>query len=153
MPVVRVEEVLNSEIENVWNTLRAVERYPLLMDPVKSIVVVEKGENFAISEWEVVLKGSLLKWLERAEFFPDEYRIQYSQVDGDLQWLRGFWKLRSLSPDVTEAILEIDFEIGIPILQDMLNPIAERALGENARLMLLSLESERQALVSSASAQ
>jgi ribosome-associated toxin RatA of RatAB toxin-antitoxin module len=139
MPVVRVEETLQSNIEDVWKTLRDVERYPALMEPVRSLRVFERGPSATISDWEVVLRGSILKWRERAEFFPDEYRIQYNQLEGDLEWMKGFWKLRALSATMTEAILEIDFEIGIPILQDMLNPIAERALSYNARLMLRSL--------------
>ena len=39
--------------------------------------------------------------------------------------------------------LHVDFDIGIPLLADMLNPIARTALEDNAVLMLRALERPR----------
>jgi hypothetical protein len=39
-------------------------------------------------------------------------------------------------------VLSVRFDIGIPMLSEMINPVAERAIKENSRLMLASLSSE-----------
>jgi hypothetical protein len=36
--------------------------------------------------------------------------------------------------------LNVDFDIGIPLLADMLNPVASAALRENSQQMLAALE-------------
>jgi hypothetical protein len=38
--------------------------------------------------------------------------------------------------------LSVYFDIGIPMLSEMLNPVAERAVRDNSRNMLLSIASE-----------
>ncbi|MNY71707.1 hypothetical protein D3C86_2101090 [compost metagenome] len=52
--------------------------------------------------------------------------------------------------NLTRAVLSIRFEIGIPMLREMLDPIAERALIENSRLMLRSLNAKTPALAATA---
>jgi coenzyme Q-binding protein COQ10 len=139
MPTLEVSERVRAPIDKVWATVCAVEAYPQLMKPVRDVRVLEDGDNWAITAWEVELKGSILKWTEREERDPKTYRVAYHQVDGDLELFRGGWALTRISDDVTEAKLVVEFEIGIPMLRDMLNPVATRALTDNARIMLLSL--------------
>jgi ribosome-associated toxin RatA of RatAB toxin-antitoxin module len=140
MPRLKVTEVLDAPIESVWELICDLDAYPRIMEPVRSITVLESGKDWSIAEWEVELKGSILRWTEREDRHPRDYRVVYEQVDGDLEVLQGHWQLREVGGGNTEATLEIEFEIGIPMLRDMLNPIAERALRDNARIMLRSLQ-------------
>lgn len=142
MPLVEVNVRLYAPVHEVWSLLRDLSNYPRLMEPVHALDIIEDGADWTIAEWEVELKGSMLKWIEREERFPQEYKINFQQISGDLEKFEGYWKLESLSSLVTQASLKIDFEIGIPMLKDMLEPIAEKALRENAKKMLLSLAPE-----------
>lgn len=139
MPNIEVKEFINAPIQSVWNVISDVEGYPSIMDSVKKIEVIENLENHIVAKWEVELKGSLLRWTEREELYPSTYRIEFHQIDGDLECFDGYWQLHEFSPGITEAILMINFEIGIPMLKEMLDPVASRALKENSRKMLLSL--------------
>ncbi|MEH2500344.1 ribosome-associated toxin RatA of RatAB toxin-antitoxin module [Bradyrhizobium sp. AZCC 1678] len=139
MPKIDVQETLNSSVEQVWKLICDLEAYPKLMEPVRAVKVLSSKGHESIVEWEVELKGSILRWTETEERKPEEYRITYEQLQGDLEMLRGYWLLRPLENGRTEALLQIEFEIGIPMLRDMLNPIAVRALSDNARVMLRSL--------------
>jgi ribosome-associated toxin RatA of RatAB toxin-antitoxin module len=141
MPRIKVTEILDAPIKDVWELICDLDSYPRIMNPVRSITVLSSGKDWTIAEWEVELKGSILRWTEREDRYPKNYRVEYEQVDGDLEMLQGHWELRETDAGRrTEATLEIEFEIGIPMLRDMLNPIAERALSENARIMLRSLQ-------------
>jgi ribosome-associated toxin RatA of RatAB toxin-antitoxin module len=143
MPRIKVTEILDAPIKDVWELICDLDSYPRIMDPVRSIKILSKGKDWTLVGWEVELKGSILRWTEREDRYPQNYRVVYEQVDGDLEMLQGHWELREIDGNRTEATLEIEFEIGIPMLRDMLNPIAERALRENARIMLRSLQPVR----------
>ncbi|MGH8972970.1 MAG: type II toxin-antitoxin system RatA family toxin [Acidimicrobiia bacterium] len=139
MPTVEVTQRLAAPVEDVWRLVCAVEDYPRFMEPVRSVRVLSHGPNWSVHAWEVVLKGSVLTWVERQERDDGAHHVAYHQLDGDLEVFDGFWRLRALSPTATEAILVVRFEIGIPMLRTMLDPVAERAIRQNARAMLLSL--------------
>lgn len=140
MPVVDVEEIIASDIEAVWALIADVESYSTYMEPVQSVRTLQRQENSCLVEWEVLLKGSLLKWTERETRMPERQRIEFVQTEGDLEVFRGFWQLEKIADRVTKARLCIEFEIGIPMLRDMLDPVAERALRDNSRTMLRSLD-------------
>jgi ribosome-associated toxin RatA of RatAB toxin-antitoxin module len=139
MPRVAVEEVVRSNIQLVWNLIKDKESYSSYMDPVRSVEIIESNDEFMIAEWDVLLKGSVLKWREKDIHIEDKYRIEFEQIEGDLESFEGYWQLAQISENEVLATLIIDFEIGIPMLRDMLDPVAERALRENAMTMLRSL--------------
>lgn len=140
MPVVEVVERIHADIDSVWRLVCDVDGYPGFMEPVQSVTtLVKEGDESTVS-WEVLLKGSTLKWTEREHRHPDRYRVDFAQLDGDLERFSGYWQLAAAGDGVTDAALYIDFEIGIPMLRDMLNPVAVKALRENSTTMLKSLE-------------
>ena len=144
MPVVRVTERLQVPEEVVWNLVCDLESYPKLMDSVVSIGIVSEtpgpgGTVDTIADWEIVLKGSILKWRENDHRDPAARRVTYSQVSGDMERFQGFWQVNKITDEITEAILEVDFEIGIEMLRPMLEPVAVRAVHRNSTEMLRSL--------------
>ena len=139
MPLVEVHERLPAAVEDVWALVTDVEAYPRLMEPVRSLEVLERGPSHKVTAWEVVLKGSILAWTEYEEHHPARYRLDYHQVEGDLDEFDGYWQLDRVDDRTTDAVLLVRFEIGIPMLREMLDPVAERAIRENSRKMLRSL--------------
>lgn len=139
MPTVEVVQALAAPIDEVWALICDVRAYPRLMEPVRALDVVDDNGDQITTAWEIELKGSILKWTEHEQRDAENYTISYHQLDGDLQEFDGFWRLRALSATTTEATLLVRFEIGIPMLREMLNPVAERAIRKNSREMLLSL--------------
>lgn len=141
MPEIIVKERIEEPIAKVWELVKNIEDYPKFMKPVRAVKVLSRRGDVTDAEWEVELKGSLLCWSERETCFPDDHRIEFAQIEGDLEKFEGYWDLKAVSPRATEVELRVDFEIGIPMLRDMLNPVAEKALRENAITMLRSFHS------------
>jgi coenzyme Q-binding protein COQ10 len=137
--LVEVTEVTPLPIEQVWNVVNDVESYPRLMDHVRSLEVLERGPNFRVTAWEVDLKGCVMRWVEREEIDPERYRIEYRQTKGDLAVFEGYWQLQQLPDQTCQTMLSVQFDIGIPMLSEMLNPIAERTIRDNSQKMLNSL--------------
>ena len=142
MPFVEVAETIAAPVQRVWEVVNDVEAYPRLMEHVHELRIVERGDNYRLLEWVVELKGCVMRWIEREDLQPDRYRIEYRQIEGELAEFDGFWQLEPRGDSMTNVILTVHFEIGIPMLAEMLNPVAERAIRDNSRNMLLSLATE-----------
>ncbi|EMN82520.1 polyketide cyclase/dehydrase [Leptospira interrogans serovar Grippotyphosa str. UI 12764] len=114
------------------------------MPSVQKVSIISNNLNDTEVDWEVILKGSLLKWREFEQRFPDNFIMKFNQLSGDLDKFDGYWKLEKITENDTNANLYIDFEIGIPMLKDMLDPVATKSLTENANEMLNSLNEKVQ---------
>ena len=145
MPHVRVDLSIDADIDDVWHTVCGVEAYPQYMDNVRTVRVLEDEGDTRVTSWSVFLKGSILEWTESEEIHAAERRIDFHQLDGDLELFNGYWQLSEEAGGATRVELDIEFEIGIPLLAQMLNPVAGRALHDNSEQMLRGLE--RKALV------
>jgi coenzyme Q-binding protein COQ10 len=143
MPTVQVREVIPRNINDTWNMICDFEKYPNLMEPVRNLRILDKKGNTLISEWEVNLKGSILKWTESDTKLPEKYRIEFTQMDGDLEQFNGYWQLSEMADTQTEVFLYTNFEIGIPMLRDMLDPVAKLAIEENSQTMLRAFGEQR----------
>ena len=144
MPVVTVTERLLVPEQRVWDLVCDLESYPKLMESVVSIGIVSEtpqpdGTVDTIADWEIVLKGSILKWRERDHRDPAARRVTYSQVSGDMERFQGRWQVTRVTDEITQAELVVDFEIGIEMLRPMLEPVAVRAVHRNSTEMLRSL--------------
>jgi len=141
MPEVKIDLEVRAPIDRVWNTVLDIERYQDSMDTVRSVRVVEQSsDQRRTAAWSVLLKGSILEWEEEEDIDVRAYTVVFKQLRGDLDHFDGRWVLEALSPERTKVVFEVDFEIGIPMLAEMLNPVAQRSLQENCTEMLQGIE-------------
>jgi ribosome-associated toxin RatA of RatAB toxin-antitoxin module len=141
MPDVHLDITVEAPIERVWNTILDVERYPESMETVRYVrVVKELGDSSRRVAWSVLLKGSILEWEEQEEIDPIARRVVFKQLQGDLEHFDGDWSLEDLGSERTKVLFKVSFEIGIPMLAEMLNPVAQRSLRENSIEMLRGIE-------------
>jgi coenzyme Q-binding protein COQ10 len=141
MPLVTVVEVMPAPVNRVWEVVNDIESFPRLMKHVRSVQVTERGPNYRVSAWEVELKGCIMRWTEREEISAAQHRIDYHQVEGEMETFEGCWQLEPETYETTRVMLSVQFNIGIPMLCQMLNPICERAIRDSSQGMLLSLAS------------
>lgn len=149
MPVVTVEVAVRAPFRLVWSAVVDISSYPSYMENVRSVTIHEattaEGRR---SSWSVLLKGSVLEWVEDEVVDHDQMVVTFHQVDGDLEHLAGHWAVVEVADGTARVVLVVDFEIGIPLLADMLNPVAERALRENSKRMLREIEARATAILS-----
>ncbi|MDA5279766.1 MULTISPECIES: SRPBCC family protein [unclassified Streptomyces] len=141
MPLVQVEIPIAARPEDSWNAVIDVESYSSCMDSVQSVTIVDRtGPDERTTAWSVHLKGSVLEWVEAERLDHAARRFDFHQVSGDLAHFVGHWAVRPSEDGGSHVSLTVEFEIGIPLLADMLNPVAATALRENAEQMLQALE-------------
>lgn len=143
MPRVDVSVAMLAPAHEVWIAVSDVLSYPRFMDNVNHVNLVEElPDGSTLTSWSVVLKGSNLEWTERDVADHQNRRLEFAQTDGDLEQFEGVWSVTEPGDGTVVVRLECDFDIGIPLLADMLNPVAARALTENSEAMLRQIEAE-----------
>lgn len=143
MPIVTVTEDVTASPARVYDILSDMAAFPSFMKNVESVRILERGPGFTLSEWVTRLQGARFRWVERDEFFPEEGKITYRQIEGDLKVFQGHW---ALEPGLkgTRVTLQTEFEFGIPMLAALLNPVAKVTLKENARAMIRAVAGQSQ---------
>ncbi|KQV14662.1 MULTISPECIES: type II toxin-antitoxin system RatA family toxin [unclassified Kitasatospora] len=142
MPRVEVELPIAVPPDTVWAAVVDVERYPHCMASVDSVVITEQPDaRHRTTAWSVRLQGSVLRWTEAEVIDPAARRFDFRQLTGDLGEFVGHWAVDA-TPGGSLVTLHADFDIGIPLLAEMLNPIAAKALRENAEEMLAALRQQ-----------
>ena len=127
MPRVEVDQSIKAPWEDVWSTILDILAYPTFMENVEATAILDDDGVHRTSSWSVLLKGSVLEWTEAEVIDPGNGRITFNQVDGDLDVFDGHWQVDRVG-DETHVSMIVEFEIGIPLMADMLNPVAARAL-------------------------
>lgn len=106
------------------------EEYPAHCDAVRKVTMIEAGDATITSSWEVNFRRGILCWTERAVLQPAEGLISFEQVDGDVDEFSGFWSVEAAG-DRTRVRFFVEFDVGVPTLDHLLDPIAEEALYDN----------------------
>lgn len=147
MPEVSLDLDIRAPIDAVWAAVLDIERYPELMTNVVCVYIEEwEGPTTRRTEWGMIIKGATLVWRDREQIDHDAHTVDFTQVSGDLERFEGAWEVAQKEPALTHVRLRISFEIGVPLLADMLNPVAKRALYDNCAEMLEGVESQANVL-------
>jgi len=135
MPIVKIQHTTEAPADQVWRVLLDCEVFPSYMEEVLEVTILRQGSDNRLSRWLVLLKGSELNWEELEHINHTTRRIEFDQTEGDLAYFTGFWQVAETSRG-TNLELHVEFDIGIPLMADLLNPVATRALEDNSRAIL-----------------
>jgi ribosome-associated toxin RatA of RatAB toxin-antitoxin module len=122
--------VRSRQARDVFENVLRWERYPELAPHVESATVhTAYPASEGSSSWELHFRSGLLRWTEQDRFLPEQLEIHFQQTDGDFDSFTGSWRLTQDSDDVL-VHFEADFDFGIPSLEGILDPIADRVIRE-----------------------
>lgn len=141
MPDVLVTKKIQGNIDSAYSLISNMTAYPTFMPDLISVDLLERDGNSTITNWVSSVAGRKIQWTERDVFYPEQYRIEYEQIKGDLKVFRGYWQLTQEADGVLIA-LYVDFEFGIPMIAGMLNPLLKKTVRDNSENMLKCIEKE-----------
>ena len=144
MPLVCVERFVAGPPEAAYALAKDMESYPQFMKDVVELRVLERDGNAQVSAWVGRLQGKLMRWKER-DVFDDQHRvITYRQVEGDLKKFEGDWRFVAEGQG-TRVSLSVDFELGVPMLAGLLDPVARLVVRRNCEAMLEGIKARVEA--------
>ncbi len=126
-------------VEDVYAVLCDFECYPAHAPAVKSVRVTSSSNDGVLSSWEVMFRTGILRWTERDTFDPSTRTITFRQTEGDIEYFAGEWHVDEGADGATVVRFAADFDLGIPALSGLLEPIAERALRDNVQQIVAGL--------------
>lgn len=124
--------------EEVFAALRDFSAYPRLCPAVRGVQVQSQSEHEAISSWEVNFQAGILKWSERDQFDPVQRKISFDQLTGDIDQFSGVWRVAEAQAG-SRIHFDARFDLGLPMLADMLDPVAKKAIEDNIRSIVHGL--------------
>ena len=139
MPYIECTIDVHGDPAEAYEIAKRMEEYPKFMENLDYVLVVERGDGYTITDWQAKLEGRKFRWQEKDVFDDDNHTITYKQTVGDMKKFEGQW---SFVPegDITSITLTVDFEMGIPVLAALLNPIAKKAIKSNSDAMLEAIK-------------
>lgn len=139
MPFVERSLTMKADRQHIFQLVKRFEDFPQFMPDVKSLTVLETGDGWQESEWKVSIAGRSLRWTERDEFDEENMHIRYWQTGGDLKKFEGEWRFEP-EADGTRVVLTVDFDLGIPMLAALLEPVLIKAVQMNSDSMLQAIK-------------
>ena len=120
--------------DDVFSAVADFASYAAHTDTVREVVVTTVGGALE-SAWEVNFRNGVLAWTERDVVDLGARRIDFEQVDGDFVVFTGTW---AVEPDGDGSTVRFtaSFDLGMPSLAPMIDPIAVRALVESVQSIL-----------------
>ncbi|MCZ4611905.1 aromatase/cyclase [Streptomyces sp. Lzd4kr] len=127
-----------SEPATVYHRITDFRRYPELTDTVREVRVDALPDGSVVSDWTVSFRGGLMRWRERDTFAPDTLTLTFEQLSGDFQTFEGSWRCEPCEGG-TLVVFTASFDLGIPTLAEILDPVAESTLRTNIARILAGL--------------
>ncbi len=141
------EEIeINANQDTVFQVMLDLERFPEFMEDVKRITILEKDGNRKVSEWEAEIDGLVFKWQEEDIYYPQDYKLTYKLIKGDLDKFEGYWEIIRLSDNKSKLVLFLDFDLNIPTLKSLIMPTIKFKVKKNLALMLRAIKSRAESL-------
>lgn len=142
--------VVGMGADEVYERIHRFEDYPKHTRTVREVDVTESDEHGSQSKWEVNFRDGIMRWEEQDRFFPEERRIQFEAIGGDLDMFVGSWSVEA-ADDGAVITFQAEFDLGLSTLNDMVEPIADEALRETIDQILVGLTDGRSKVVEGAS--
>jgi ribosome-associated toxin RatA of RatAB toxin-antitoxin module len=136
-----VAKVSLCSAEEIYPILCNFDSYPNNSQAVHSVTSQVLSDGRTISTWEVDFRGGVMSWTEEDVFDPSNYTISFNQIEGDVEHFSGQWKVQNQEDDCLILFLA-EFDMGIPSLSQILDPIAIQALQENITAIIRGLFGE-----------
>ncbi len=139
MPTVTVRaSAPATDADRVFATICDFARYPAHTPSVREVEVRPVAPGVVDSTWSVEFRSGLLRWSERDHIDQDRRVITFAQTSGDFDTFTGSWTVEQDGLD-TRIAFSADFDLGMPTLAPIIDPIAASTLVENLQVILRGL--------------
>ncbi|WP_162958560.1 type II toxin-antitoxin system RatA family toxin [Nocardia yunnanensis] len=126
--------------EAVFALIEDFGRYPeVVPNVIESLSVTVADDGARYSEWAVRFHGGILKWRERDDVSIAADRIEFRQIVGDFAELAGSWRVGTTPEGEVRVSIVASFDLGMPDVATILDPIALAAFDETMRTLLTTL--------------
>jgi ribosome-associated toxin RatA of RatAB toxin-antitoxin module len=141
---VATEAILKGKVrkEFAWKIISDYSRYEVFMENVDKVNVLERTASVGKSEWFVTVEEAPLKWVERDYYDEDNYELRFESIDGDFENINGKWKVEDFQNEGIKIYFSIDYNLGIPVIEEVLGHILKDKMKTNIDSMIHAIKEE-----------
>ena len=145
MPRIESSVIINGDVEKTYALAKNVEAFPEFMPDVKSVTVLERGEdgNSVLTEFVGIVKEfkTTLKWVEEDHWDDRAKTCRFKLRKGDFKSYSGEWTFEPLD-GATKFTSVLDFEYDIPMIGPLLKALVARKMQQNIDGMLRAIKQQ-----------
>lgn len=142
MPAVRVETLVPvADADFVFARISDFPRYADHTHAVREIRVEQAADGAVVSDWSVNFRNGVMRWQEIDRIDPIARTVEFDQLKGDFVGFSGSWRVEQVGADVTLRF-DAEFDLGMPSLAPIIDPIAAHALRDNIEAIIRGLLGE-----------
>lgn len=118
---VKSEIILEPDIRKkiIWKNLSDLHSFNGFIPGVDKIRIVSQSNTECKSEWYISIDGAPFSWLEIDTFNDLDCSIQFEAVSGDFDQMYGDWRLTSFNESQYKISYNLNYRLGIPIIEDI----------------------------------
>jgi len=139
--------VINRSVEEVYDKAKDIEKLATFLPDIKEVKVLSQEGSVVDSFWRGEFQGREIKWKER-DFWDEEGKEcrfsliewRFYLIEGDFKQYEGAWRFREEGEDKTRVELEIEYDLGIPLVGALISKFLKKVMEDNAQAMLKALQ-------------
>lgn len=141
---VSTEAILKGKFrkETAWNLIKDFSRYPVIMENVDEVKILEINDTESKSEWFVTIEGAPLRWLEKDFYDRENLKLRFESIEGDFDTINGNWRIENYNHKGIKISFELDYSLGIPVIEEILGPVLKQKMKGNIDSMINSVKEE-----------
>jgi ribosome-associated toxin RatA of RatAB toxin-antitoxin module len=128
--------------EKAWNIISDYTRYPAIMDNVDKVEIAERSGEEGVSRWYITVEEAPLYWVEKDHFNCRDFEITFKSIEGDFDNINGCWRIRDSVGDGIAIRFEIQYNLGIPVIEEVLGHILKEKMKTNIDRMMTAVKGE-----------
>jgi len=131
---------IQQSVNKVFLGAQNIEELAKFLPDLQKVKVLEKNNNEVDSFWKGSFQGREVKWTERDIWDEVNKECRFFILEGDFKVYQGIWKFIPLSDTETKVELEIEYDLGLPLVGALINTFLKKKMLENAQAMLKALK-------------
>ncbi|MER8766877.1 MULTISPECIES: SRPBCC family protein [unclassified Mesorhizobium] len=136
---IAIVRLLRATPERTFEVVYDVEKFPEFMPNVLSARVLQGSEVRKLVEWEMTIDDAPLCWIEEIDFDHAQRSTRFRAVEGAFLRFDGSWTVTGCDAG-TNLEVTVDYDLGVPEIEEFIAPILKVRLTENLEAMLDYIE-------------
>ncbi|MEN3202336.1 MAG: SRPBCC family protein [Atribacterota bacterium] len=127
-------------VEVVYEKAKSIEALAHFLPDLEEVRVLKREGQEVESFWKGRFQGREVKWTERDIWDDMKKECRFFALEGDFKKYEGVWRFREDDPSSTLVELEIEYDLGIPLVGALIHAFLKKKMEENALAMLQALK-------------
>lgn len=132
-------EQTDNFLDRAFVHLRDLKTYSDYMDDVINVKVEAMEVDKDLVSWETKIDNAEFDWKQITIYDKTNHSINFELIEGDFDMMKGKWQVLEEESKFFFR-LDIQYDIGLPVIEDVLGPVLKGKLQVNSLNMLSELK-------------